>query len=435
MRKSFFVISLIILSVGAVVSNPGMLPDTREERLAAAEQYLKHVNIQNFLADAVANFTQELPEERREELKNFIMKEVRLEVVEIAIKTSLVKYFTAAEIEAMIDFYKSPEGQSIMYKFAPYAAEVRPPIEEEILRVLSLVSFAKTKLQWLTPKQVYTAGIAEERIVADYVFTNSGSRPVTIESVKTSCGCITAGPDKGVFQRGESGKIIVHFNIGDRVGSYAEVITVVTDEPEEPAVMLELRVEIPELLSIFPRFLFWKVGESTNPKEIRLSIPEEYNVEIMGVGSVSELFDTELSRDDVSGSHLLRVIPKATSEPVNRKMFITAVIGSNTIRRFPIFLRVIPGDTRKTRSPDISSWSDVLWIDTGSRAEYSESHIPGAMILNEDEWNNQIESVINRWTPQTRIVVYCHQDCRSYHVAQRLREYGLENIYIIIPGR
>jgi rhodanese-related sulfurtransferase len=212
------------------------------------------------------------------------------------------------------------------------------------------------------------------------------------------------------------------------------VITVVTDEPEEPAVMLELRVEIPELMKMKPRFLFWEVGENTNPKEIRLSSPEEYKVEIMGVESISELFEAELFRDDTNGSHLLRVIPKATSEPINGKIFITAVIGTNTIRRFPVFLRVFPADKRKTDRQDISSWSDVLWIDTGSRVEYRESHIPGAIILNEDEWNNQIESVINRWTPQTRIVVYCHQDCRSYHVAQRLREYGLENIYIIVPG-
>jgi len=434
MRKSIFIFSLIILSSCAVVSNPGTIPDTRENRIVAANYYLKHVNIESFLEDAVANMALQLPEDRQEEFKSFIMKEVRLEVVEAAIKTTLVKHFTAGEIEALADFYRRPEGQSIMYKFAGYAAEVMPPIEEEVLRVLSLVSFAKTQLQWSTPKQIFTANIDEERIVAEYVFTNSGPHSVTLKSVKTSCGCITASLDKKAFKPGESGKITAQFNIGDRVGAHTEVITVVTDEPEEPTVMLELRVEIPELLNITPRFLFWKVDENVYPKEIKLSSPKEYSVQIMGVESAPELFDVELVIDDISGSNLLHVIPKATSDPVNGKIFITTVIDSNTIRRFPIFLRILPADTGKNDNADISSWSDVLWIDTGSRAEYNESHIPGAIILNEDEWNSQIESVINRWTPRTRIVVYCHHGCRSYQVAQRLREYGLENVYIIVPG-
>jgi rhodanese-related sulfurtransferase len=434
MRKSIFVLGVIIYCGCAIVSDFETIQDTRQNRIAAAEHYLKIVRPANFLKDAVANITLELPEDRREELKNLIMKEVNLEVVETVIKTTLVKHFTAAEIEALADFYNRPEGQSIMYKFAGYAAEVMPPIEEEVLRVLSLAGFAKTQLEWSTPKQVFIAGMDDEKIVAEYVFTNSGPYSVALKSVKTSCGCVTASANKKVFQPSESGKVTVIFNIGDRVGTYIEAITVVTDEPEEPAVMLELKVEIPELLNITPRFLFWEADENIHPKEINLSSPKEYNVQILGVESVPELFDVKLVRDDINERDLLHVAPKPTPYPVNGKMFITTVIGSSTIRRFPVFLRILPADTGKIDNADISSWSDVLWIDTGSRTEYNKSHIPGAIILNEDEWNSQIESVINQWTPRARIVVYCHHGCRSYQIAQRLREYGLKNIYIIVLG-
>ncbi len=432
MRRFIFILTAIILSGFSILSNQRTIPDTKENRILAAKQYLKAVPVEDIIEDVVENRALELPEDKRAKFKNLIQEETRLEAVRRIIVTVMIKHFNTAEIEALADFYEKPEGQSILHKYSEYTAELMPAIQEEILQAMSSVNAVKTDLFWPIRMKEYTADIADEKIIADYDFKNKGPQSVTIKSVSTSCGCTTAKLNKKVFQPGENGTITAIFYIGDRVGYHSELIKVETDEPEKPTVFLELRVTIPELLKITPRYLFWEVGKKAHPKTIQLSFPDNRNIRILGVESTSEIFDAKLIMDDLSKIYVVHLMPLSTSTPVNGKLYITAVVDSHTTRRFPVFLRILPSHPSKIDSTDSSSWSDVLWIDTGSLSDYNESHIPGAILLNEEKWNSQIETVINQWIPGAQIVVYCHRGCRSYQVAQRLREYGFNNIYVIV---
>lgn len=79
---------------------------------------------------------------------------------------------------------------------------------------------------------------------------------------------------------------------------------------------------------------------------------------------------------------------------------------------------------------------EVVWIDARSRANYEAGHLPGAILLNPEEWgellfNNQdsFQSLLDR-----PVIVYCDGDAcsRSAEVAQRLRELmGLDPVYIL----
>ena len=81
---------------------------------------------------------------------------------------------------------------------------------------------------------------------------------------------------------------------------------------------------------------------------------------------------------------------------------------------------------------------EVIWLDARQAAEYEKGHIPGAKLLNEQGWTDQlweIWSVLETGT--TPVVVYCDsRSCKaSRKVADRLRQNtGREEIYILRGG-
>ena len=82
---------------------------------------------------------------------------------------------------------------------------------------------------------------------------------------------------------------------------------------------------------------------------------------------------------------------------------------------------------------------NVLWIDARARYEYEAGHIPGAVLLNEDDWDEGLFRFFDAHAedPDALIVVYCGQaGCQSsIAVASRLRrEAGLEQVYHLKGG-
>jgi rhodanese-related sulfurtransferase len=83
-------------------------------------------------------------------------------------------------------------------------------------------------------------------------------------------------------------------------------------------------------------------------------------------------------------------------------------------------------------------WGDAtLWIDARPDDQYEKQHVPGAISLNEDRWNELLPQTLTAWSPEKHLVVYCSsQSCAlSRIVARRLREEAkLENVYVLHGG-
>lgn len=79
----------------------------------------------------------------------------------------------------------------------------------------------------------------------------------------------------------------------------------------------------------------------------------------------------------------------------------------------------------------------VTWVDARPTEEFERDHIPGAISLNEDSWNELLPQLLGQWSPDKRVVVYCSaQSCNAAaEVARRLREEaGLSNIFVLQGG-
>jgi rhodanese-related sulfurtransferase len=87
---------------------------------------------------------------------------------------------------------------------------------------------------------------------------------------------------------------------------------------------------------------------------------------------------------------------------------------------------------------EAESWkAGALWIDARPDAQFAQAHIPNALPLNEDRWNELLPAVLSAWSPEKKIVIYCSsQSCgSSREVARRLREEDwLRNVFVLEGG-
>jgi rhodanese-related sulfurtransferase len=87
---------------------------------------------------------------------------------------------------------------------------------------------------------------------------------------------------------------------------------------------------------------------------------------------------------------------------------------------------------------EVSRWGEkVLWVDARAESAYEADHIPGALLLNEDDWTGLLPGLVQVWSPDRIIVVYCSsRSCQaSEEVAKRLREEaGFSSVFVLKGG-
>ena len=84
------------------------------------------------------------------------------------------------------------------------------------------------------------------------------------------------------------------------------------------------------------------------------------------------------------------------------------------------------------------SWgSDAIWVDARPDEQFAGEHVPGAIQLNEDRWNELLPQMLAAYSPEKKVVVYCSsKSCNlALEVARRLRqEAQLKNVFVLEGG-
>jgi len=85
------------------------------------------------------------------------------------------------------------------------------------------------------------------------------------------------------------------------------------------------------------------------------------------------------------------------------------------------------------------SWGvEAIWIDARPAVDFDRDHVPGAILLNEDRWNELLPQFLQeQWSPEKKIVVYCSSESCNLagDVARRLRdEAKLPNQIRVLKG-
>jgi len=85
----------------------------------------------------------------------------------------------------------------------------------------------------------------------------------------------------------------------------------------------------------------------------------------------------------------------------------------------------------------VLAWREnVLWVDARSMEEYEAEHIPGALLLNLENWDQLFPKFLDQWVPDERVVVYCSAaTCElSRDVAERLRKNSVSPVFVLKGG-
>jgi hypothetical protein len=160
-----------------------------------------------------------------------------------------------------------------------------------------------------------SAAPSEETHESKFLFKNEGTAAVTIKEVQSSCGCLGASADKPVYQPGESGTISATIKLGSFEGEVIKSIYVLSDDPEAPKRMLQMKITIPRLMEVSPEVTTWSVGEEPKPKTLSIKVLRDQPIEVVAVSSTRDNFTVELKEIEKGRAYEVVMTPKSTSDP------------------------------------------------------------------------------------------------------------------------
>ncbi len=143
--KYLLIILLVVLAAACSdTRSTKSLPDNPENRATMAKRYLEIMKPKNMLEGVAKRVAPSIPEKERQAFMKVMESPELDQATHHIMLTALVKDFTVAELNAMVTFYGSPEGQSAYKKFVPYMDEILPQIQKEVRKV---AAEARTKAE------------------------------------------------------------------------------------------------------------------------------------------------------------------------------------------------------------------------------------------------------------------------------------------------
>lgn len=97
-------------------------------------------------------------------------------------------------------------------------------------------SFTSPAFNWTTQSHDFGQILQGTPVSHEFTFTNNGTMPLLISSVKASCGCTVADFTKTPISSGESGYVKATFNAAS-AGSFNKTVTVLANTENESVIL------------------------------------------------------------------------------------------------------------------------------------------------------------------------------------------------------
>jgi Protein of unknown function (DUF1573) len=187
---------------------------------------------------------------------------------------------------------------------------------KSLLLLLCLVAgTAFGQLTWETTQQTFNPKQQDEFVTAKYKFTNTGTTPIKVENVRTSCGCTTAVLKKTDYAPGESGEIESRFTFSGRSGRQEKAIMVQTsDKPNDPTI-LQMHVYIEESVKIEPQVVLWRLGDQPAPKSIHIEVADDVPAKVLSVTPDNFTWNVKVTELKPGKEYDVEVTPVTAAQP------------------------------------------------------------------------------------------------------------------------
>ncbi|BCU79114.1 hypothetical protein llg_38290 [Luteolibacter sp. LG18] len=206
--------------------------------------------------------------------------------------------------------------------------------------------------------KVLQAEADAKTVNASFAFTNKGDKEVTIKRIESSCSCLASGPEgkKLSYAPGESGTIQAAFDVAAATGSVEKQIGIWLDgDPEDkPSVQLDLKVTIPEVITIEPKTLKWETGSEVKAQSIVFTVNWREPVRFTGVTTGSTAFTHELKTLVEGKKYELVIKPQATKEPALGVFHLATdckLEKYQDVMAYAVVRRPLPGEAKAASKP------------------------------------------------------------------------------------
>ena len=175
-----------------------------------------------------------------------------------------------------------------------------------LLFFLPVMAFAEIKFG---NKEIEIKANPSDEIVSFvFPFKNVGKKPVSVIDVNLTCSCLSAKTDKKTYGPGEDGYLEAIFSIGSFTGIQRKSMTVISQDEGKEKVRDSLLaiLTIPDVVTIEPELIKWKVGED----------PYVDPIKITSVSCTREGFDVSVVAKKEGREYEIKIKPQKTSKPM-----------------------------------------------------------------------------------------------------------------------
>lgn len=124
------------LFLSATVTMTASAQSQSADKEAAVDRYLRAVPMAKMMDDTYAEIAKQLPQDKRAQFLADMHSLIKIERLEQLARSAMIKTFTVEELNALADFYSSPNGASAMAKYGTYMGEIMPPLMQEVQRAV-----------------------------------------------------------------------------------------------------------------------------------------------------------------------------------------------------------------------------------------------------------------------------------------------------------
>lgn len=213
------------------------------------------------------------------------------------------------------------------------------------LGALLLPVAAVAKLNFPESTAQLKAKETDKTLVAKYRFTNAGPEAIDVLSLTSSCACTVPALEQKHYEPGESGTVVVTYDIGINEGHQSQTITIVTNEKTENSYALTFKADLPRVLRaglppaepVSPRALYW-TKRPFETKTVTVNFPEASKL----AATCNRADDFQIETEDPAGKRQaqIKVTPKSSAGEVTGDLTV-AIDTPAGKRTYRVFLRVV----------------------------------------------------------------------------------------------
>jgi len=187
-----------------------------------------------------------------------------------------------------------------------------------------LAGSAHAQLVWDKTNVEVCAVPGDGKVEAAFPFRNTGSYPVKISRLESSCDCTTTRLKQSTIAPGETGEVVAVFEFGRRLGRHAKTIDVHTVPRTTPPVELTLVADIAQKIELDRSLLLWTRNAPATPQDIRVKVVQQEPLRGLRAISSDPRLAATVQEISPGREYVVRVAPSDTASPLRAELKLLA---------------------------------------------------------------------------------------------------------------